>query len=143
MTIAVEVSDSIPSGRVSELPVVTRRTSRNTVTVKDQGTAVIAGLNETRRQVADKSTPGLSRLPLIGNLFDNTSDDKATRDIAIFITAKILKDPTVSSSPIIGPGGSSYLPQPQQPPMVDTTNFGDRRGNDFRSELSRTLARRR
>jgi type II secretory pathway component GspD/PulD (secretin) len=94
MDIAVELSDSIPSGRGSGLPVVTRRTSSGRVTVKDGGSAVIAGLNENRRNINEKSTPGLSRIPLLGKLFDNTTKDVASRDVAIFVTANIVRPGT-------------------------------------------------
>ncbi len=109
MDIAVELSDSNPSGRSSGLPVVTRRTSSGRVTVKDGGSAVIAGLNENRRQIKEKRTPGLSRIPLIGKLFDNTKKDVATRDVAIFVTANIVR-----------PGSGNVRPPMAKPePVVE------------------------
>ncbi len=109
MDIAVELSDSLPSGRASGLPVVTRRTSSGRVTVKDGGSAVIAGLNENRRKIKEKRTPGLSRLPLIGKLFDNTNKDVASRDVAIFVTANIVR-----------PGrGNVRQPMAQPQPVVE------------------------
>jgi len=45
LKIAVEYSDSIPPRAAKELPVITRRTTRNVVTVQDGGTVALAGLS--------------------------------------------------------------------------------------------------
>ncbi|NQV34105.1 MAG: type II secretion system protein GspD [Phycisphaeraceae bacterium] len=115
LEIAVELSDSIPSGRASGLPVVTRRTAASTVRISDGGSAVIAGLNENRKTSKEKRTPGLSSIPLLGKLFSNTTKDTASRDVAIFVTANIIKDekPVVSPAPIAAPPVNPVY----QPPM--------------------------
>ncbi len=92
LELAIEVSDSIPRGRGSDLPVVTRRTATNTVRIKDGGTVALAGLTENRTRMEKRRVPGLSKLPLIGNLFKNTVDEKATREIAVFVTAHIIRE---------------------------------------------------
>jgi type II secretory pathway component GspD/PulD (secretin) len=92
LEIAVEVSDSIPQGRGSDLPVVTRRTATNSVRIMDGGTVALAGLTESRRRLTDKRVPGLSNLPLIGFLFKNNDSDKSTREIAVFITAHLIPE---------------------------------------------------
>lgn len=115
LEIAVELSDSIPSGRASGLPVVTRRTASNTVRISDGGSAVIAGLNENRKTTKEKRTPGLSSIPLLGKLFSNTSKDTASRDVAIFVTANIIKDerPAAAPVPVAAPPANPVY----QPPM--------------------------
>jgi type II secretory pathway component GspD/PulD (secretin) len=92
LEMSVEVSDSIPSGQVSGLPVVTRRTASNAVSVRDGGTVALAGLTENRSRTEDKKVPGLSGLPLIGGLFRNENDDRSTREIAVFVTAHLVPD---------------------------------------------------
>jgi type II secretory pathway component GspD/PulD (secretin) len=101
LELAVEVSDSIPKGRGNDLPVVTRRTAQHTVTVKDGGTALLAGLTENRSKDSDQSVPGLSEIPLLGNLFKHKTTDKATREVAVFVTATIIPETNVVA------GGSS------------------------------------
>ncbi|MCF7973848.1 MAG: hypothetical protein K9N55_08540 [Phycisphaerae bacterium] len=131
MDIAVELSDSIPSGRASGLPVVTRRLASNTVRVMDGGSAVIAGLNENRKTIKEKRTPGLSSIPLLGYLFSNTSNDTASRDVAIFVTANIIKPegpaprPMRSAAPPVNP--MTQPPLGNQPPMGNMNNY--RAGN--------------
>jgi general secretion pathway protein D len=92
LALAIEVSDSIPRGRESELPVVTRRTSLNTVRIKNGGTVALAGLTENRTRTDKRRVPGLSKLPLIGGLFKNTNDEASSREIAVFVTANIIPE---------------------------------------------------
>ncbi|KPK53045.1 MAG: hypothetical protein AMS22_08000 [Thiotrichales bacterium SG8_50] len=91
LQIAIEVSDSIPRGRETELPIVTRRTAENNVRVLDGGTVALAGLTQDKTITTDKRTPGLSNLPLIGGLFNNSDDLATSREVAVFVTAYILR----------------------------------------------------
>jgi type II secretory pathway component GspD/PulD (secretin) len=90
LDLAVEVSDSIPNARGSGLPVVTRRNAKDKVKVKDGGTAIVAGLTENRSTSSNRSVPGLSKLPLIGKLFNNTDNDSSSREVAVFVTAHLI-----------------------------------------------------
>jgi len=92
LEMVIEVSDSIPRGRGSDLPVVTRRTASNTVRIKDGGTVAVAGLTENRTRTDKRRVPGLSKIPLLGALFSSTNDESATREIAVFVTARIIPD---------------------------------------------------
>jgi type II secretory pathway component GspD/PulD (secretin) len=89
---AAEVSNSIPSAAATELPVVTRRTARNVVTVMNGGTAALAGLTESREEKTDQKVPLLGDLPVVGGLFKNKENDQSTREIAIFVTATLVDD---------------------------------------------------
>jgi len=92
LEIATEVSESIPAAAVTALPVVTRRQSRSITTVKDGGTVALAGLTETRSTLKEKKVPGLSDLPFIGGIFQNTTTDQSTKELAVFITASIVHE---------------------------------------------------
>ena len=92
LELSVEVSDSIPKGRGSDLPVVTRRTAKNAVRVKDGGTVALAGLTESRSRLKEKRVPGLGDLPLVGSLFTNTDTDKLSREVAVFVTAYLVPE---------------------------------------------------
>jgi hypothetical protein len=92
LEMTIEVSDSIPRGRGSDLPVVTRRTATNTVRIKDGGTVAVAGMTENRTRTEKRRTPGLSKLPLIGGLFKSTNDEQSKREIAVFVTAYIIPE---------------------------------------------------
>ena len=114
LEIAVEVSDSIPRGRGSDLPVVTRRTAQNYVTIRDGGTVAVAGLTENRTREKQKKVPWLGDLPLVGAAFRNNDNDKATREIAVFVTAHLVPEgsPTTShlGTPTPTPSGRIISP---------------------------------
>jgi hypothetical protein len=127
LQVAVEVSDSIPRGAGSDLPVVTRRKAENNVTIKDGGTVALAGLTENKTRKDLRRTPGLSRLPLIGSLFKNKNDQSSSREIAVFVTARLISN-TGQTTEYTQP---SEIPAPIQPA-----------GGDFRSRLRDSLSRR-
>jgi len=89
---ATEVSNSIPAAAATALPVVTRRTARNVVTLKNGGTAALAGLTENRNKVIDSKVPFFGDLPLLGGLFKNKENDDSTREIAVFVTATLVDE---------------------------------------------------
>lgn len=130
LRITVEVSDSIPRGRGSDLPVVTRRTSENTVRIKDGGTVTVAGLTENRTRKDLKRVPGLSKLPVVGPLFKNTNNESASREVAVFITAHIVPEGRQTQTLGFGERGPSTIQAPIQPA-----------GDDFRMSLRESLSR--
>lgn len=122
LQMAVEVSDSIPNARGSDLPLVTRRLAKNSVTVKDGGTVAVGGLTENRSKMEEKRVPGLSNIPLLGALFKNKNNDKSSREVAVFVTAHLVPEgtqttdvPYVSEPSAIGaseqPAGDEYTNQ--------------------------------
>jgi len=128
LELATEVSDSIPRGRESDLPVVTRRTAKNTVRIKDGGTVALAGLTENRTRTDKRRVPGLSKIPFIGKLFKNTNDQKSSREIAVFVTARIIHEQ----------GQSVDFTQPQTPAIQAPIRPME---GDFRMRLRESLSR--
>jgi type II secretory pathway component GspD/PulD (secretin) len=127
LELAVEVSDSIPKGRGSDLPVVTRRTAQNSVTIRDGGTVAVAGLTENRTREKESRVPGLGGLPLIGRLFRNSDSDKATREIAIFVTAHLVPETSMVTGQMSGGGNGGRIMSPA--------------GDSFRQELKDSMSR--
>jgi hypothetical protein len=126
LQVAVEVSDSIPRGRGSELPVVTRRKAENNVTIKDGGTVALAGLTENRTRKDVRRVPGLSSIPLIGSLFKSSNNENSTREIAVFVTARLVSN-TGQTVEFTQP---SDMPAPIRPA-----------GSDFKARLRESLLR--
>lgn len=133
LDLTIEVSDSIPRARGSDLPLVTRRTATNTVRIKDGGTVALAGLTENRTRLDNRDVPGLSKLPLLGPLFKSKRDEKANREIAVFVTAHII--PEADQHQTIDFTNTSTF-QAQTPIRVQEPV-----GGDFRMKLRRSLAR--
>ena len=116
LEMAVEVSDSISRGAESDLPIVNRRQAKNSVTVLNGGTVAVAGLTENRTRQIDRRVPFFGSLPVIGRAFRNNDDEKATREIAVFVTATLIPDSSsmMSSRPSIPQGGPAISSQPQE-----------------------------
>ena len=123
LEVSVEVSDSIPRGRGSDLPVVTRRTASNVVRIRDGGTVALAGLSENRTILKRKRVPGLSRLPIVGRLFKNSETDESTREIAVFVTAHLVPEtgrPITFGEPS---SGARRAPAPTRPQVGGEQGF--------------------
>ncbi|UCD52167.1 MAG: hypothetical protein JSW27_05920 [Phycisphaerales bacterium] len=148
LELAAEVSNSIPAAAETRLPVVTRRTARNTVTVQDGGTVALAGLTENRAKKTDTEVPGLSKLPLVGGLFRNKENQGITREVAVFVTAYLVPETgqvtyepapqPMMAQPIYGTRPQpEFQPQPQFPsqPQVNAT------GGDYQRQLAESINR--
>jgi type II secretory pathway component GspD/PulD (secretin) len=129
LQMSIEVSDSIPQGRGSDLPVITRRTANNTVRVKDGGTVALAGLTENRTRLDQKRVPGLSKIPLLGSLFRSKSDESSSREIAVFVTAHIVPE-----------AGTVAVEQRTAPPAIQAPTI-EPAGGDFQQSLRESLTR--
>jgi type II secretory pathway component GspD/PulD (secretin) len=139
LQMAVEVSDSVARGAGSDLPVVTRRTSENSVTVQDGGTVALAGLTENRTRKADRRVPGFSNLPLIGELFKSSNKDSASREIAVFVTARII--PKSRQTFEFPEQPASSMQQPQIPAFPGQPQ-PSAQPQDIRQSLRESLSRR-
>ncbi len=129
LQMAVEVSDSIPKARGSELPLVTRRTAKNVVTVKDGGTVAVGGLTENRSKSSEKRVPVLSNIPVFGELFKNRNNDKASREVAVFVTAHLVPEGAQIASAPAGLAGPAEVP----------TTGGPTAPDEFRRQLAESM----
>jgi type IV pilus assembly protein PilQ len=80
---------------------------QTTVLVKDQGTTVIGGIYETNELHQGDRTPGLSRVPFIGNLFKRNNSISDEGELLVFITPRILKNAeavAAKTNPVNGAG---------------------------------------
>jgi type IV pilus assembly protein PilQ len=68
------------------------------VLVQDGGTAVMGGINVDTEGHTINRTPGLSRLPVVGELFKRRTVRRDTDEILFFITPRI-----VHENGLIGP----------------------------------------
>jgi type II secretory pathway component GspD/PulD (secretin) len=169
LEIAVEVSDSVPTSQATTSAVagVIRRTAENIVRVDDGGTAIVAGLKEDRNTTMHRRVPGLSNIPLVGELFKNKNDSNISREVAFLITARIVPtNGSMSTNMGVGytePSTSSLLQQMQQQSQMQSPQFQQPQyqqpqfqqpqfqnqyetppqgmGNDFQSDLFQSLSR--
>lgn len=92
VVLSVVAENSSTSALVSGAPPAINTQSMTTqVTVPDGGTTVVGGvLFDDERENVDR-TPGLSRIPLFGNLFKRKGVRRDTTEILFFITPRIYR----------------------------------------------------
>jgi type IV pilus assembly protein PilQ len=76
---------------VNGIPPIITQTTKNTVMVKDGGTIVIGGLYRVEESENTEGVPFLSKIPILGNLFKNSSKLRNKRELLIFVTPRIIK----------------------------------------------------
>ncbi len=72
------------------IPIITTRKTESTVTIKSGYTLAIGGLIEQVSNTGESSVPLLGNLPVLGKLFRSENKSEDTRNLVIFITARIL-----------------------------------------------------
>jgi type IV pilus assembly protein PilQ len=79
-------------------PAINSQSMKTQVTVPDGGTTVVGGvLFDDERESQDR-TPGVSRIPLLGNLFKRKGVQRNSNEILFFITPRIYR-PDFDSTP--------------------------------------------
>ena len=67
------------------------RTAHTKLMVRDGGTAVIAGIYQTKENNAQTRMPFLHQIPIIGNLFKTHNINSSHDELMIFITPRIVR----------------------------------------------------
>lgn len=86
---------SLSPDKNSSKPVIDMREIDTMITVKNGQTIVIAGLIVEKITESRRSLPVLGNIPLIGNLFSNTAQDKRKSELVILLTPFILDERAV------------------------------------------------
>ena len=89
LSIHPEVS-SAQSSLVGDAPRITTREADTTVRVKEGETLVIGGLIQQKDDSSRDRMPVLGYIPVLGYLFSRSASDKEQRELAVFITPRIL-----------------------------------------------------
>ena len=107
-TIVLEVlaeNASTPPVTGGAAPTINSQKMQTQVTVPDGGTTVVGGvLFDDERESQDR-TPGLSKVPLLGNLFKRKGVSRNTNEILFFITPRIYRPDYATA-----PGSSGVRP---------------------------------
>lgn len=84
------------------IPTVLAQSLTTVANVKDNDVIVLGGLRTRTESVVNSRIPILSRLPIIGKLFETTNKTDIDRELVIFLTARIHRR-TEDVTPIQGP----------------------------------------
>ncbi|MHB8800222.1 MAG: type IV pilus secretin PilQ [Thermoanaerobaculia bacterium] len=74
----------------NNVPLVTRD-AQTRLMVRDGGTGMIAGIFKLSANDGQNMIPGLWKIPLLGGLFRNKTQDETTDELMIFITPRVMK----------------------------------------------------
>jgi general secretion pathway protein D len=72
-------------------PLVSRRSTETTVTVKDGQTVILGGLIKDTETTTTTKVPILGSLPIIGSLFRSKDKTKARTELMVFLTPRVVR----------------------------------------------------
>jgi type IV pilus assembly protein PilQ len=90
MRIALENASPDYSKAIQGIPPIDTQRAITQVLVNNGATTVIGGIYVSSEQTNRDSTPGLSRIPLLGWLFKRDAVNDESRELLIFITPRII-----------------------------------------------------
>ncbi len=94
MKIKPEVSsvrETLTTSLGSNIPIVQTSEAETTVKIKDGVTIMLGGMVEDRYNDSVEGIPGLSRLPVLGNLFGRRTKETKKTELIIFITPHLIR----------------------------------------------------
>jgi type IV pilus assembly protein PilQ len=106
-------------------PAINNQTMETQVVVPDGGTTVVGGvLFDDERENVDR-TPGVSRIPLLGNLFKRKGVKRETNEILFFITPRIARPDfaTTAGSSGTRPNATIIQPVPMGNPVSNSDQY--------------------
>ena len=92
MDLQIQKAEADFTRTVNGTPTIIRKSIETQVLVKDGGTAVLGGVYITNNQSGSTGVPFLSKLPLLGWLFRNKTQNDSNKELLVFITPRIIKN---------------------------------------------------
>ena len=96
--IAPEFGVIVSRDEATNVPTVDTRKLETIILVKDGQTIVLGGLRKKDVSQQTNKIPLLGDLPLIGGLFRLEGEDTTITELVVFITPRIIKDPSLSET---------------------------------------------
>jgi type IV pilus assembly protein PilQ len=124
------VNTAIAQALNSDIPGIDTQSAESVVRVSDGGTTVMGGITIDRESYFQNRTPGIARLPLVGNLFKRRNTERNSDEILFFITPRIVRaDGTLGPANVnpqrsegqpaaINPAGPKVAASPAVPPST-------------------------
>jgi type IV pilus assembly protein PilQ len=103
----VSVTNDAPGQAINGLASISRRAATTQVLVPDGGTTIIGGVLNDVETTDVFRTPGISSLPLLGELFKRRAVSRTTGELLFFITPRIGRGENILSG-----GEPPASPQP-------------------------------
>ncbi|MBI4996723.1 MAG: pilus (MSHA type) biogenesis protein MshL [Rhodocyclales bacterium] len=94
-----EVIDPNPDlqrlGVENKIPVIRTREMESMIRVENGNIAVMGGLMEDGQENADTAIPAISRIPLLGNFFQNKNDTRRKTELVVFLRPIVIKNASI------------------------------------------------
>ena len=84
------VSRFLTTSQGDQIPIVQTTNADTMVMVKDGATVLIGGLMQLSRNKTRSGIPGLSRIPVAGNLFRSTNDKMSKQELVVLLTPHLM-----------------------------------------------------
>jgi len=94
------------------IPALSTRRAETDVELRDGQSFVIAGLLDNVTQDTNQAVPGLSRLPIIGNLFKSKSERAERTELMVLITPRLVRPLDPDEVPPLPTRPREFLPAP-------------------------------
>jgi general secretion pathway protein D len=90
----IEQEDSSPGAKLADSADIStnKRDIKTTILIEDGGIIVLGGLMKDTVSESEDGVPGLSSIPVIGNLFKSRSGSRQKTNLLVFLRPKILRD---------------------------------------------------
>lgn len=88
----VQEVNAVTAETAFDAPVISTRTVRTRLLVRDGQTAVLGGLSDYQREASQGGIPILSSIPLLGGLFGRASRRRIETELFVFLTPRVLRD---------------------------------------------------
>ena len=88
-----QTTEDVLTAMGSLTPVTAKRQVRTSVTVQNGETVILGGMIRETDRFLRRGVPGLSAIPLIGNLFRRVAREREKIDFIIFLTPEIIETP--------------------------------------------------
>lgn len=117
MKIRPEVSTATPSTPVTgvSVPIVSSTEAETNVLVKSGVTIIIGGLMQNKVDRTENRVPFIGELPILGKLFQGSTDTKTKTELVVFLTPEIMMP---DGSPYIPPTAGSASPSGEIPTLI-------------------------
>jgi type IV pilus assembly protein PilQ len=105
-------------------PTINTQIMETQVTVPDGGTTVVGGVLFDDERENQNRTPGLSKIPILGNLFKRKGVERNTNEVLFFITPRISRPevPTTTGSSGVRPSATIIQPVPLGNPTSNSSS---------------------
>lgn len=95
-SLKASATNGFTSDIVSSIPVIRTREMESMIRVSNGNIAVMGGLMEDSLNNVDNAVPGLSNIPVFGNLFVSRSDEHVKTELVVFLRPVVIQDASLT-----------------------------------------------